>query len=361
MRRAAAERMADGRSGGARAGARGGRPPAAAARRGGARALARVAGIRDGMSRVPARSAPRGAAVRSGRTLLVHREHLLRATPSPPPPSPLPPLPHSSRAAPLPAPMRRRRAPCPSRRSPCRPRPRRRRCRGRCSGCGWCSVLHHQHHALRAERDEQVVHLEPGEHLGQRVPVLQVHRRASADSSSRRLGLKTVAPAYSKNWRNLGSTTMGIPRRRATSITAAMSAGGERALVVVLEQQRVGVARARPRHRTSRSRSGPVEQGLHLVVDADHLLGPRDDAGLGRGRPPATVITCRSSSRPRPAPAGSRAVGVVATVPTSRQAAPSAATLAATLAAPPSACVSLAHGDDRHRRSGPSRSVSPMR
>ena len=56
----------------------------------------------------------------------------------------------------------------------------------------WVSapVLHHQHHALGPERDEQVVDLEPGEHLGQRVAVLQVHRRAQGRLELAAVGLE---------------------------------------------------------------------------------------------------------------------------------------------------------------------------
>lgn len=60
---------------------------------------------------------------------------------------------------------------------------------------------------------------------GSAFPFCRSTAAPSADSSSRRLGLNTVAPAYSKNWRNFGSTTTGMPRRRATSITAWMTAG----------------------------------------------------------------------------------------------------------------------------------------
>ena len=57
----------------------------------------------------------------------------------------------------------------------------------------------------------------------------------------------------------------------------------ERALVVVLQQQRVGVGKGVASHLDQAVEVGAVEQRVHLVVDTDDLLGPGDDAGLGRG------------------------------------------------------------------------------
>ena len=53
-------------------------------------------------------------------------------------------------------------------------------------------------HSLGAQRDEEVVRLQAGESGRQRIPNCRSTVAPSADSSSRRLGLK-VAPAYSKN------------------------------------------------------------------------------------------------------------------------------------------------------------------
>ena len=64
-----------------------------------------------------------------------------------------------------------------------------------------------------------------------------------------------------------------------------MSVGRKRALVVVLEQQRVGIGQRIAGDADQPVEVGAVEQRLDLVVDPDDLLRAGDDAGLGRGRP----------------------------------------------------------------------------
>ena len=59
-----------------------------------------------------------------------------------------------------------------------------------------------------------------------------------------------------------------------------ISGGGERALVVVLEEERVGVGERLARHADQPREIGAVEQSVHFVVDADDLLRPRDDSSL---------------------------------------------------------------------------------
>ena len=155
---------------------------------------------------------------------------------------------------------------------------------------------------------------------------------------------------------------MGMPRRRATSMTAAISPGGERALVVVLEQERVGVGQGLACARDQPVEVGAVEQRLHLVVDPDDLLRAGDDAGLGRGGPAGdgqdeAVLQARDGEFL----ADGSALDIVAHSTTSRQRAPRAATLAATLAAPPSAAWRSRTVTTGTGASGLSRSVSPTR
>jgi hypothetical protein len=56
-------------------------------------------------------------------------------------------------------------------------------------------VLRDEDHAVGAQSEQQVVHLQAGERLGQGVLVLQIHRRPKRRSISRRFGLNTAAPA----------------------------------------------------------------------------------------------------------------------------------------------------------------------
>ena len=65
----------------------------------------------------------------------------------------------------------------------------------------------------------------------------------------------------------------------------ADQAGGKRALVVVLEQDGVGIVEGRHRERGQPLELGALEQGLDFLVDAHDLLGARDHAGLGGRRP----------------------------------------------------------------------------
>ena len=103
------------------------------------------------------------------------------------------------------------------------------------------AVLGDQHHALGAERQQQVVHLEAVERVGQGVLVLQVHRGAEGRFQLPPVGLEHGGAGVFEELAELGvhhdrdAAPAGAAHGRVDQLRR------QRALVVVLQQQRVGV------------------------------------------------------------------------------------------------------------------------
>lgn len=140
-----------------------------------------------------------------------------------------------------------------------------------------------QSHPTLAQREQEPLGAQSVQDGGQRFRVLEIHRRAEGGLELPAVRLEDRRPAVGEEVPVLRVDDDGDTFRLGRGDRPMDHRFGEDALVVILEDQGIGIGDGAVDGEEEGLHLGPAEIGVDLLIDPHDLLAPRDDTGLGRG------------------------------------------------------------------------------